>query len=208
MIVSQFELLVLLNQIIYCYALIPLIWENWKLKTARGLSDGLMWSLLNAFIVLSFYFFCLDMPYSYRASLIIQTTFTLVIIFQRFWYDQFSYKRMLSLIYGTNFIVAVGCIPLALKWPHHVGHVAGWLGVLFLIINRIPQILKIQRERSVYGFSYWFALLLGLASVMEFVIAIAYKLPLQTVATSVWAFISFLIFTAQFYAFAWKQRSL
>ncbi len=206
MIISTFELLILINQSIYCYSLVPLILENWRLKTAKGLSDGLVLFFLNAFIALLFYFFCLDLPISYRVSVITQTLLTCVLVGQRFWYDQFPHKKSLAILYGVNFIAIFSLIPLAFKYPHNVGHIAGWVGVALLVVNRVPQIIKIQRERSVFGFSYWFALLLGIASVMEFILVVVYHLPMQTMATSSWAFISFLIFTAQFYFFSWRQR--
>ena len=206
MVISTFELLVFINQAVYCYSLVPLILEIRRLKTAKGLSDALTWSLFNSYVVLSFYFFSLEMPISYRISLITQITLSAILIGQRFWYDQFPHKKSLAILYGVNLLVAAAFIPVALTWPHKVGHIAGWLGVCLVVINRIPQVVKIQRERSVYGFSYWFTLLLGLASVMEFIIVLVYKLPMQTLATSSWAFVSFLIFTAQFYAFSWRKR--
>lgn len=203
--VSTLELLVFINQAVYCYALIPLIAENYRLKTARGLSDGLVWSMFNAFMVLGFYFFCLDLPICYRVSLLIQLIFTAVLIFQRFWYDDFSYKKALGVIYLVNLALAAACIPLAIAWPYEVGNIAGWMGVVLGVVNRIPQIIKIQRERSVYGFNYWFAFLLGIAAVLEIIIVVLYKLPMQTLATASWALISFIIFTWQFYNFSWRR---
>lgn len=205
MMISTFELLIFINQSIYCYSLVPLILENRRLKTAKGLSDLLVLFFLNAFIALLFYFFCLGLPIPYRVSVITQMLLTSVLIAQRFWYDQFTHKKALAILYGVNFFAVVSLIPLALKIPHSVGNIAGWVGVLLLVANRIPQIIKIQRERSVEGFSYWFALLLGLAAVMEFALVVVYDLPMQTMATSLWAFISFLIFTTQFYAFSWRK---
>lgn len=204
--VSTLELLVFINQAVYCYALVPLILENKRLKTARGLSDALLWSFFNALLALTFYFFSLEMPFCYRLSVVVQVALLGVLILQRFWYDSFFYKKLLAWIYLANLLGAALCIPVAIAWPNEVGNIAGWIGVVLIVANRIPQILKVQREQSVFGFSYGFAFLLGMAGLMEMTIVLVYGLPLQTLMTAAWSVVSFLIFTAQFYAFSWRQR--
>lgn len=204
--ISTLELLVLINQAVYVYALVPLILENHRLKTGRGISDGLLWSFFNALVMLSFYFFCLEMPICYRLSVLSQVLLIGVLIIQRFWYDHFSYKKLLAGVYGVNLVLILGAIPVACAWPHEAGHLAGWIGVMLVVVNRIPQIIKVQRERSVFGFSYGFVFLIGMAGVMEISIVLAYGLPTQTLMTSAWSVVSFLIFTWQFYAFAWRSR--
>lgn len=199
------ELLVFVNQAIYCSSLVPLVLENYRLKTARGLSDALVMLFFNSFLVLFFYFFCLRLPFFYCMSSLVQLGLTLIMIAQRFYYDDFPYKKKLAWGYWINVMVILCMIPFAVTMPLLVGHAAGWIGVVLIISTRIPQIIKIQKERSVEGFSYFFALLIGMASVFEMAIVIAYKLPLQSLATSGSAFISFLIFTWQFYQFAWKK---
>ena len=204
--VSTLELLVFINQAVYCYSLMPLILENKRLKTARGLSDALLWSFFNALLALTFCFFCLEMPLCYRLSAVIQVMLIGVLIVQRFWYDSFSYKKLLAWFYVANLLGVALCIPVAIMRPNEVGNIAGWVGVVLIVINRIPQILKVQREQSVFGFSYGFALLLGMAGLMEVTIVLVYGLPLQTLMTASWSVVSFLIFTAQFYAFSWRRQ--
>lgn len=200
------EFLFFINKAIFVFALVPLIVKNYRLKTSRGVSDGLTFSLLNGFIGLTIYSACLNLPYAYSIGTVPQILMVCVLIWQRFSYDSFLHRRRLALIYFLNLLLVFCVVPLAYAWPKVVGHVCGWVMFFFFFINRIPQMIKIQRERSVYGFSYGFALLLGLAAAMEFVLVLVYDLPLQTMATAIWAFIGFLIFTGQFYAFSWRRK--
>lgn len=208
MTLSTLEILIFINQAIYCYSIVALIQNNYRLKTARGLSDALVIGFLNAFIAMLFYFFCLGLPISYRISVIINTILVSIIIGQRFWYDTFSYKKLLGFFYLGNLLTTIAVIPAAFMWPHQVGNTAGWIGLILVIANRIPQIIKIEREKSVYGFSYQFAALLGIAAVMEITIVLRYQLPVQTLLTSSWALLSFFIFSWQFYKFSWKKPTL
>ena len=205
---NTLELLIFINQAVYCYSIIPLILENYRLKTARGLSDWLVMGFFNSFVAMLFYFFCLGLPVSYRLSVATQVILVGIIIIQRFWYDSFSYKKLLIGVYLANFLTAVMIIPAAFAWPYQIGNIAGWMGLLLVIANRIPQIIKIEREKTVYGFSYQFALLLGIASMMEISIVLWYHLPVQTLLTGSWALLSFFIFTWQFYRFAWKKPTM
>jgi hypothetical protein len=200
------DILVLINQAIYCYGFIPLIAENYRLKTSRGVSDALMWTFFNAYIAIGYYFFCLQLPLFYKISVIIQLFFVCVAIGQRFWYDKFIYKKKLAIVYGTNTLVAIALLPLALRIPHLFGNIAGWIAVAWFVINKVPQIVKVQRERSVYGFSFGFVFMQGMAAIMEIVVVLAYGLPMQTLVTGSWALATALIFTWQFYQFSWREQ--
>ena len=202
------EILVIINRLIFGYSLVPLFLKNYQLKTARGLSDGLTWMLFNAYIALAYYSFCLKLPAPYGISSVCQIGIMFAIACQRFYYDDFSYKNKLLFMYVINSIAALALMPLALSLPIKFGHVAGWITAILFSVNRIPQMIKIQRSRSTYGFSYSFVFLLGIGSLLEFTLSIVYHYPLQTVLMSVWAFTAFLIFTAQFYAFAWRENKI
>jgi uncharacterized protein with PQ loop repeat len=201
------ELLVFINQAIYCYAFFPLLQENYRIKSANGLSNGLLWMMFNSYIILGIYFFSLSTPACYRLSAIVQLVLTSGLLAQHFWYDNFAHKISMGLAYLANIVLAVGFIPIAMKWPLLVGNAAGWVGLGLVVLCRIPQIIKIQQEQSVKGFSYGYALFLGIAACMEISIVLYYHLPVQTLGTSSFAFLSFLIFTVQFYVFAWRKRA-
>jgi hypothetical protein len=201
------ELLVFINQAVYCYAFFPLLQENRRIRSARGLSNGLLWMMLNSYIALGIYFFSLNTPTCYRVSAIAQLVLTGALLVQHFWYDKFAHKSLIGFMYLANIAIAAAFIPVAIKWPLVVGNVAGWIGLGLVVICRIPQIIKIQQERSVAGFSYGYALFLGIAAFMEMSIVVYYHLPIQTLGTSSFAFLSFLIFTTQFYLFSWRKRA-
>lgn len=204
--ISLLDALIFINQVIYCYAIIFLVQKNYRLKTARSLSDGLVLGLLNAFIAAIFYIFCLGLPVAYRISIAFQTILICIIIAQRFWYDSLSCKPLLDCFYVANILTAIAIVPVAFIWPHQVGNIAGWLGLVLIVANRVPQMIKIEREKSVYGFSYQFTLLLGIATTMEMGIVLWYHhLPVQTLLIGTWALLSFFIFTWQFYRFSWRK---
>lgn len=200
------ELLVFINQAIYCYAFFPLLKENYRIKSAQGLSNGLLFMMFNSYLALGLYFFSLETPFSYRLSALVQLFMTGGLLIQHFWYDKFAHKFFIGVLYLINIAAVISCIPLAVRWPLIVGNIAGWIGLAFVILCRIPQIIKIHQERSVVGFSYGYAFFLGIAALMEMSIVIYYSLPIQTLGTSSFAFLSFLIFTAQFYFFSWRKK--
>lgn len=61
---------------------------------------------------------------------------------------------LLGVGFVGDVIIGLALIPLALIWPLYVGIMIGWIGVGVNLIGRIPQIVKIQKDLSVYGFVY------------------------------------------------------
>ena len=200
------EVLILINRLLYCSALLPLAVKNYRLKTSRGLSDGLVWCLFNGYITLSIFSFSLKLPTAYGVISSVQLAIMCFIIGQRFWYDDFAWRWRLACLYATNAIVGLAFALAATVWPYQIGHALGWASLFFFVSTRIPQIIKIQRERSVYGFSYGFSVILAVAAVLEVSLVFAYNLPLQMLATSIWSITAFFIFTAQFYFFLWRKQ--
>lgn len=207
MFLDMCELLVLLNQAVYCYSFFPLIRENYRIKSAQGISDLLIWMMFNSYVALGIYFFSLKSPFFYKLSVGLQLFFVIILIFQRFWYDNFQSKKLLLGVYVVNFMIAFGGVFLAVANPFKVGNIAGWLGLIFIVVSRIPQFFKIHKEQSVKGFSYGYALFLGMAALMEIFIVLYYRLPIQTLATALFAFLSFVVFSFQFYLFSWRKKT-
>ncbi len=199
------EVLVLINRLLYCSALVPLVMKNYQLKTSRGLSDGLVWFLFNGYIALTTFSFCLNLPIAYGVISSLQLCITGFIIGQRFWYDKFETRNFLAGVYVINVLIGAMLIPVAIAWPYEVGNLMGWAVLACFVSTRIPQIIKIQRARSVYGFSYGFSVILAIAAALEITLVFVYNLPLQMLATAIWSIIAFFIFTAQFYAFSWRR---
>jgi hypothetical protein len=199
------EILVLINRLLYCAALIPLVVKNYQLKTSRGLSDYLVWFLFNGYIALTTFSFCLGLPIAYGAISFLQLCIAGFIVGQRFWYDKFDNHNFLVRVYVINVLICGMLIPVAITWPYQIGHLMGWVALICFVSKGIPQIIKVQRAQSVYGFTYWFSAILAIAAVLELRLVFVYNLPLQMVATASWSLIAFFIFTAQFYAFSWRR---
>ena len=205
MIISMQEALIFINQAVYCYGLIPQIVGNYKQKSGLGLSDFLLWTMFNAFATLTFYFFCLSLPVGYCVSLTLQLMGSVILIAQRLYYDGLMQNVPLILVYIMNIIAFCALIPYSLQYPTMVGNITGWIGLILVIVGRIPQVVKIYKARSVQGFSYGFVLFLGMGSLLELLIVLMYKLPVQTLATASWALLSFAIFTCQFWLYKWRS---
>lgn len=204
------ELLVFINQALYCSTHLPLLLEVIRLKTTRGISDGSLWLGFTGLILGIFYNACLGLPLFYHVSLTVQLIFTVTMLICRYKYGARS--RPANYLLGVGFlgdvILGLALIPLALIWPFYVGTIVGWIGVGVNLIGRIPQIVKIQKDRSVYGFAYKYVLLTGIAGIMELGIVLYYRLPLQTMTTASAGIVAFIIFTLQFYFFSWRLNKI
>lgn len=199
------EFLVLINRLLYCSALVPLVMKNYQLKTSRGLSDYLVWFLFNGYIALTTFSFCLDLPIAYGVISFLQLCIAGFIVGQRFWYDKFDNHNFLVRVYVINVLICGMLIPVPITWPYQIGHLMGWFALICFVSKGIPQIIKVQRAQSVYGFSYGFSVILAIAAALEITLVFVYNLPLQMLATAIWSIVAFFIFTTQFYAFSWRR---
>ena len=199
------ELLVMLNQSLYCGMFIPQVIKNFQIKSGKSLSDLYLIAMLNAYICFTFYFFCLNLPLGYKISVLFQLFATVVLILQRFFYDTRSKLIELIGIYLVNCVVVVFCVPYAYTNTLWVGNAAGWGAVALIMLCRIPQIIKMHREKSVGDFSKASVVLLGAASAMEIILTLWYKFPVQTLCSSTWTFFTFVLFLAQFKLYGAKK---
>jgi len=138
---------------------------------------------------------------AYQIFCPLQAAAVVVIIFQRLYYDQSSRTKKYWLLYGSNMTGAMMLIPLDLQCPSEFGRAAGWAMFLLALINQLPQVVKIFKEKSVAGFSFGFVVLTTLASATEFVTATFIGLPLQTIMSSLRGVIIGLLWMVQFWLY-------
>jgi hypothetical protein len=191
------ELLVVINQTLYCVALFLQIFKNRQDKQT-GLSDLFLAAMTNAYVFFTFYFICLRLPVGYQVSVIIQLVSSVVLVAQRFVYAQGHFPIRLLWYYGLNSVAFLALLRYAMQYPVVVGQYAGWIALLLIIGCRIPQVVKIYRTKKVANFSKAYVLLIVGAAAMELGIAVMYALPLQTVSSSSLTLLSSLIFIVQF----------
>ncbi len=203
---STLDFLVLINQAIYCGSIIPQIVVNYRLKTGKGLSDLLLFTFFGAVTACAVSFYALNMPVGYRISLTAQVVLVGILVGQRFLYDSFGHTNLLLGAYGCMILGALGALLFVPKNPGLIGNITGWVGFVLFVVNRLPQIVKVQQEKSVKGFSYGFVLLLSAAALMEMSIVLYYKLPTLVLFMASWAIICSLVFLRQFHAFSPRKR--
>jgi uncharacterized protein with PQ loop repeat len=185
-------------QLFYTLCFVPQILVNHRLKSGTGVSDLLMLGYLNAYLFLLFYIFGVGLPFAYKVMVPIQTLFTIILIAQRLFYDTSSAVKFFWFIYVGNCLLFILFIPFALKNPYSIGHLFGWFNLGFSIVNQLPQVIKIYRDKSVEGFSIYFVLFTGFAALCETIGAVVACLPFQTWCTAIRGLILSVVFCVQF----------
>ena len=179
----------------YFVCFIPQIITNFQRKSGSGVSEFLLLLYLNSYLFLMFYIFGLSLPLAYRILVPLQGLATLVLILQRLYYE--PVLRLIAM-YAANIIAAACVIPLAIKNPIEIGSLFGWLAFAVILVNQLPQAIKVYREKSVAGFSFLFVAFTGLAAIIETAAAFAAPLPAQTQCIALRGVLMFVIFCWQF----------
>jgi uncharacterized protein with PQ loop repeat len=187
-------------QIFYFACFVPQIFTNFKRKSGDGISELFLFFYLNTYGFLLFYTFGLNLPVAYKIFIPLQGIATLILIFQRLYYDRSNTKK-LGIFYTFNFLLFLAVVPYALKNPASLGALFGWIAFLFVVSNQLPQVFKIYKEKSVLGFNYLFVFFTGLAALIETLTAFSVGLPVQTKVMALRGVILFLIFSCQFRAY-------
>lgn len=188
-------------QIFYTACFIPQVRVNFRLKSGTGISDLFLLGYLNAYLFLLFYIFGVGLPVAYKIMVPMQTFFTVVLILQRLVYDKSASAKFFWFLYSANCLFFIPFIPYALKNPQSLGHLFGWFNLGFSIVNQLPQVIKIYRDKSVEGFSIFFVLFTGFAALCETIGAILACLPFQTWCTAIRGLVLAVIFCFQFFIY-------
>ena len=197
------HLVIWASHILFWVAMLPQVRLNYKLKSTGGLSDLMLIGYFNAYIAYMIYTFCLGLPLAYKVMVTLCWLTVIVMVFQRFYYGKrCKADKSLLRVYGANVLGACTFIPVAIKYPLTVGHAAGWVMVAIWAVYQIPQILKIYRSKSVWGYSFWLPSLIGIGDLIEGIAAIVLGLPLQTIMSDFRGFAVYLIFCVQFWLYS------
>ncbi|MFH1254278.1 MAG: PQ-loop domain-containing transporter [bacterium] len=192
------QVLVWLAMTLYSLSFLPQIIENYKIKSGTGLSDYFLLAYLNTYITLIYYIFCLNLPIAYKIACPLQFIATLILIGQRLYYNHSSNSSLFGLIYLANLIGSLIFIPIAIMSPNYTGHIFGWISFILILLNQMPQVLKVFSTKSVAGFSYMFILIMAVAAAIETYTALALGLPMQTLLSAARGLIYFVIFSVLF----------
>lgn len=187
-----------ISQFLYFLCFVPQIVTNARLRSASGLSHGLLIAFFNGYGAFFLYSYALGLPFAYQLLAPLQGVALLVLIFQRFWYARHERIALGIIGYILNALFYLAWIPFVIKQPAIVGGIFGWVSFVLFLINQFPQAIKVHREKSVVGFSYTFVLIQGTASLLETVVSLVAGLPVQTFMMALRGVIMFGFFSLQF----------
>ncbi len=187
-----------ISEFAFFIALLPQIVLNYKIKSTSSLSNLFLIFYFAAYTVNVFYIFGLNLPFAYKVLSPLCVVAVLIIILQKFHYEKIFYNFRMARLYYLSFVFFVAFIPFAIFDPHKVGHVSGWLLVLFWTLYQFPQVYQIYKTKSVVGISFMFLTIIGLANVAEFTAAIVCGLPMQTYFIAIRGMTFYLIYCLQF----------
>jgi len=167
----------------------------------------MLFGYFNGYIAYTYYVFCLNFPLAYKVMVPLACAMMLTMVVQRFVYEQ-GYKKdkKLLALYLLNGLGAILIIPQAITHACFVGNVTGWIEITIWALYQIPQVFKIYRRQSVFGFSFLLVTLIGLGDFIELIIAISLGFPVQTVINGIRGVLLYLIFCGQFLLY--KQKDL
>ncbi len=190
----------------YFGCFIPQIIENYRMKSTKGLSPLAMLVYLVAYLSLFYYIFLLDLMLPYKVFVPLECSALVVLIVQRFYYQGLFSSKLFFWGFVSIMGLSVICFPLAVAYPIGFGGICGWISLLFFLAQPIPQVVKVYREQSVEGFSFGFVTLQAIAVGCEFMVAILFHLPPQTVLMVIKGFLFYLVFCHQFWLYGAKLK--
>ncbi len=195
------QILVWTAQILYLLCFIPQIIENYRLKTGKGLSDFFLLAYLNTFIALFYYIFCLNLPMAYKVLVPTQGLAGLILIIQRLYYNNTPESKFYGFVYLANILAAALFLLPAIINPVYIGHLFGLVSFILILINQLPQVIKVISDKSVKGFSYFFVLITAIAAATELYTAFILHLPMQTILSASRGLVYFAIFSVLFWIY-------
>lgn len=131
------------------------------------------------------YIFLQQIALPYRVMVPIETCLMMIVLGQRFYYDGFKKSLAFNIAIFASFVGILSMMVFASSSPQLVADIAGWGSFVAFTINPLPQILKIFRNKSTFGFSFWFASFSAAAQVFELVGGVLEHVPLPTIAMAV-----------------------
>lgn len=184
-------------QICYLACFIPQIITNFRMKSGKGISEFLLICFLNTYLFFMFYIFGLHLPMAYKIIVPLQGLATLILIGQRMYYDPAEFNQK-WVWYTLNILLFVLVVPYALKEPIAVATHFGWITFVLSLVNQLPQVFKIYREKSVIGFSFLFVAFTGFAAVVETIAVFVAHLPIPSCVMALRGVVLFFIFSGLF----------
>ena len=185
----------------YFVGLFPQIYLNYKSKSTQGLSDLLILGYFDGYLAYFIYAYFFEFPIAYRMLLPVAVLASLVLIYQRFFYQRDGLGKSNNYIYYINFLLMIFFGIFLYLLPMKAANIAGWISTAIWYLYLIPQVIEIYLRKTVKGFSFLLVLFVGLGGVADFSVAILYSLPIQIILIGLRGIAFFFIFAAQFWIY-------
>lgn len=195
--ITHTEVLLFSSWVLLIICAIPQIVLNYKLKSAKGLSDLMLFCSLNSMIFGLFFIYCSSMPLLYKVMSPLAAVIFFIVVAQRIFYSEGKNDRF-PLFLLLNALFFIGLIPYAYYYPCTVGWYAGWVGFFLQCVYQFPQLIKIYHNKSTHGFSLAFVSLNALAGVLEFIVAIEKNLPIVVIISDMRTIVLYICFLILF----------
>jgi uncharacterized protein with PQ loop repeat len=198
--------LVLFANFIFMISLLPQIFLNYKIRSTKGLSDLFIFASLNGQFSYLVYAFTKDLPKIYKIINPIYAFLFLIIIFQRFYYSDSTPKEKKVLrLYSFNIFILIFLTYLILSARSFIGNILGWIPVSIGLCKKVPQMFKVYKTKSVYGFSLFFILFSLVSYACETIAGFILQLPAPVLFNDIRGLSVNLIFLLQFWLFSSKS---
>lgn len=169
----------------YCSCFPPQILTNYRIKSTKGISDAFIWCYYTGYLLMMLYVWGQPFAYAYRIMVPIEAALMGIIIGQKFFYDGLAKSKQFILYLVISTIITLAA---AVFLPTHgqiIATTSGWLALAVFTFNQIPQILKICRSKSTYGFNFLFATFTTIAQLCELIGGAITHIPAPTIVMSV-----------------------
>lgn len=187
-----------ISNLIFFFSLIPQIFLNKRLHSTSGLSDLFLLGNMNSVIANLGYTFCTHLPLVYKIMNPFYAFAVFILIFQRFKYFDLQRDKNVLILFCINLTLILVIFNLIIFKTTSFAWLLGWIPILISLWKKVPQIFKIQKTKSVYGFSLGFILLSLAAYVFEILGVLVLALPIQVLFQDLKGISVYVIFLVQF----------
>ena len=183
------------------FAVVFQIILNYRRGSTKGLSDWFILANLNTQFLYTCACFALDLPFTYKLLMSLNSIWTFLWVVQRFYYIKKSNRQKICKVYFFDISSLIFILCLVLKYPQDMGLVCGNLAFLMGVAQSVPQIYKNLLRRSIKGFSFGFVCMNFFAHSLEMGVVPILGLPFYVVLNDVRGLVVCGIFLIQFFVY-------
>lgn len=184
---------------LYALAALPQIITNYRLRSAAGVSTGMLFIRLTSIALYLIYIFACWLTPPYRFMMPLYFFMLSVVALQAYIYSTSEQVRS-YMCWGFGGVFSFVLILSLLAWRHPqiVGLYCGWLSAQIALFSELPQVYHNWQRKSVAGFNFLFISCIGIGAAIELTTAVILRLPWPTIFTTSRAVTFYIIYCIQF----------